>query len=157
MRCGIGYDIHRLTEGRALILGGVKIDYALGLAGHSDADVLLHAVTDALLGAAGLGDIGEHFPDTDPAFKDADSAELTGQVVRRIRELGFTIENLDTIIVAEKPKLAGYKSQIRGSLARILETPPARVNVKAKTTEGLGPIGEGRGIAAWAAVTLDRK
>jgi len=154
MRIGIGYDIHRLEEGRPLILGGVRVVHSHGLLGHSDADVLIHAVIDALLGAAGLGDIGEHFSDRDPAYAGADSAELLARVVAKVAAAGFRIGNVDTIIHAEQPKLSPHKSAIRERLAGILGIDPARVNVKAKTAEGLGPLGEGLAIAAWAVAIL---
>lgn len=154
MRSGIGYDIHRLTQGRPLILGGVTIDSALGLAGHSDADVLIHAIIDALLGAASMGDIGELFPDTDVAYKDADSTKLLSEVVNRLTQANFTINNVDTIIIAERPKLSSYKNRITQRLAELLKIDATRVNVKAKTAEGLGPIGEGAGIAAHAIATV---
>ncbi len=154
MRSGIGYDIHRLTQGRPLILGGVTIDSTLGLAGHSDADVLIHAIIDALLGAASMGDIGELFPDTDVAYKDADSTKLLSEVVNRLTQANFTINNVDTIIIAERPKLSSYKNRITQRLAELLKIDVSRVNVKAKTAEGLGPIGEGAGIAAHAIATV---
>lgn len=154
MRTGIGYDIHRLAPGRALILGGVRIDHPLGPTGHSDADVLTHAVIDALLGAAGLGDIGEHFPDTDPAYKDADSSALLADVVGTLEARGLVVHNVDTIVVAERPKLAPYKPKIKERLARVLKIDPDRVNVKAKTAEGTGAEGRQAAISAWATATL---
>ena len=147
-RVGIGYDIHRLVPDRKLILAGVEIPCDMGLSGHSDADVVLHAVTDALLGAAGLGDIGEMFPDTDPTYKNADSAQLLTQALAQINAVGFTPVNLDTIIIAEKPKLTPYKPQMRRRLAQLLKLDETVVNLKAKTNEGLGEIGTGAAIAA---------
>ncbi len=157
MRIGIGYDVHRLVRNRRLIIGGVQIPYKKGLLGHSDADVLCHAVTDAILGAAGLGDIGRHFPDTDPRFKDADSIRLLSAAYGMVKERGFVIHNVDTVIIAEAPKLAAFIPSMAEALARALETIPDRVNVKATTTEGLGFEGKKKGIAAWAAVILDEK
>ena len=154
MRVGIGYDIHRLAPDRKLILGGVRIDFPTGLLGHSDGDVLLHAVCDARLGAAGLGDIGDLFPDTDPKFKDADSAALLREVLNLVRKKGLRVGNLDCILFAEKPKLGPLKRRIRTRLAEILEVDESAVNVKAKTMEGLGPIGGHEAIAAQAVVLL---
>ena len=153
---GIGYDSHRLSEGRPLILGGVSIPYERGLDGHSDADVLTHAVIDALLGAAGLGDIGEHFPDTDERFKDADSLHLLGIVVTSVIAAGFAIVNVDCTVVMERPKLARYRQAIRASLAEALELPAERVNVKASTGEGIGFVGRGEGVGALAVAGLER-
>ena len=157
MRIGHGYDVHRLVEGRDLILGGVKIDYEKGLDGHSDADVLLPAVSDALLGAAGLGDIGRHFPDTDPKYKGADSLELLREVYRKISEKGFRVGNIDVTMIAQKPKLKDFIPQMRENIAAALEIPVDRVSVKATTEEGLGFTGEGLGIAAHAVVLIDEK
>lgn len=154
VRIGHGYDVHRLTEGRKLILGGVEIPYELGLLGHSDADVLTHAVMDALLGAAGAGDIGQMFPDSDPAYAGADSIKLLRQVVISIKEKGFTVENVDGTIIAQRPKLAGHIPEMRARLAQCLEVPQDRVNVKATTEEGLGFSGAGEGIAAHAVCLL---
>lgn len=154
VRIGHGYDVHRLTEGRKLILGGVEIPYELGLLGHSDADVLTHAVMDALLGAAGAGDIGQMFPDSDPAYAGADSIKLLRQVVISIKEKGFTVENVDGTIIAQRPKLAGHIPEMRARLAQCLEVPQNRVNVKATTEEGLGFSGAGEGIAAHAVCLL---
>lgn len=151
---GIGYDSHRLAEGRRLILGGVEIEHALGLAGHSDADVLTHAVIDALLGAAGMGDIGRHFPDTDERYRDADSVELLGDVLGRLREHGYRAVNLDTTVVMERPKLAPYRDAICARLADVLGLAPERVNLKATTGEGMGFVGRGEGVAALAIATL---
>lgn len=154
VRIGHGYDVHRLTEGRKLILGGVEIPYELGLLGHSDADVLTHAVMDALLGAAGAGDIGQMFPDSDPTYAGADSIKLLRQVVISIKEKGFTVENVDGTIIAQRPKLAGHIPEMRARLAQCLEVPQNRVNVKATTEEGLGFSGAGEGIAAHAVCLL---
>jgi len=156
MRVGMGYDIHRLIEGRKLLLGGVRVDFPMGLLGHSDGDVLLHAVIDACLGAAGMGDIGELFPDTDPQFKDADSALLLREALARVQQKGFRLHNLDCIIYAEKPRLGPLKGRIRARLAEILALDAAQVNVKAKTMEGLGRIGEHEAIAAHAVVLLEQ-
>ena len=154
MRIGHGYDVHRLTEGRDLILGGVKIEHPLGLLGHSDADVLTHAVMDALLGAAALGDIGKHFPDTDPAYRGADSLRLAKEVARRIREAGFEIGNVDATVLAEVPKLAPHIDLMRENLATALGVDKTAISVKATTEEGLGFTGERRGIAAHAVCLL---
>lgn len=156
-RVGIGHDTHRLATGRALILAGVKIDHALGLAGHSDADVVLHAVTDALLGAAGKGDIGEHFPDTDPAYKDADSALLLRQVVELVRREGWSVVNADVIVHAQAPKLLPHKAAMKANLARFLEVDASRVNLKAKTGEKVGPVGREEAMQAEAVVLLERR
>lgn len=155
-RTGIGTDIHRLVPERPLILGGVFIPFELGLLGHSDADAALHAVMDALLGAAGLGDIGVLFPDTDPQWKDADSCELLAQVREQIQKQRWEVVNVDLIIHAERPKLGNYKGQIKRAIAGLLETDFANINVKGKTGEGLGPIGLGQAIEATAAVLLRR-
>jgi 2-C-methyl-D-erythritol 2,4-cyclodiphosphate synthase len=155
-RIGIGYDSHRLATGRPLILGGVRIAHSQGLVGHSDADVVLHALTDALLGAAGLGDIGDAFPDTDPAYQGADSSQFVVQTLARLRQAGWTIVNLDVTIFAEKPKLGPAKVAIRRSLAALLEIESDNVNVKAKTGEGVGAIGRGEAIACQAVVLIDR-
>ena len=155
MRIGHGYDVHRLVEGRDLILGGVKIDYEKGLLGHSDADVLLHAVSDALLGAAGLGDIGRHFPDTDPQYKGADSLGLLRQVARKISEKGFRVGNIDVTMIAQKPKLKDYIPQMQKNIAEAVNVPPDRVNVKATTEEKLGFTGTGEGMACHAVCLLE--
>ena len=155
MRIGHGYDVHRLVECRDLILGGVKIDYPLGLLGHSDADVLLHAVSDALLGAAGLGDIGRHFPDTDPKYKGADSGLLLAEVGRKIAAAGYRVGNIDVTMIAQKPKLTDHNPQMRQNIARFLEIEPGRVNVKATTEEHLGFTGSGEGMACHAVCLLE--
>ena len=154
MRIGIGYDVHRLVEGRRLVLGGVAIEYEKGLLGHSDADVLLHAVCDALLGASGLGDIGLHFPDTDPQYKDIDSIELLKRVRTMVDGQGYRIVNLDATVFAEAPRLAPYRNDMRRCIAEALQIDENRVNVKATTTEGLGVIGKGEGIAAMCAALV---
>ena len=151
---GIGYDSHRLTQGCRLILGGVEIPGELGLEGHSDADVLTHAVIDALLGAAGMGDIGEHFPDTDERFSDADSIELLRSVVASVLAAGLRIVNVDCTIVMERPKLGAHREEIRKRLAQTIGLEEKRVNVKASTGEGIGFVGRGEGVAALAIVSL---
>jgi 2-C-methyl-D-erythritol 2,4-cyclodiphosphate synthase len=151
---GIGYDSHRLAEGRRLILGGVEIPGELGLEGHSDADVLTHAVIDALLGAAGLGDIGEHFPDTDERWRDADSLELLKDVVAKVSAAGLGIVNVDCTVVMERPKLGAHRGEIRTRLAQVLGLEERRVNVKATTGEGIGFVGRGEGVAALAIASL---
>ena len=156
-RAGIGYDSHRLVSGRRLVLGGVEIEHEEGLAGHSDADVLAHAVTDALLGGAGLGDIGEHFPDTDERWRDADSMALLETVVALIAEAGLGIVNVDCTLVIEQPKLAPQRAAIRDSLARALGVAPERVNVKLTTGEGIGFVGRREGVAALAIASLERR
>jgi 2-C-methyl-D-erythritol 2,4-cyclodiphosphate synthase len=153
---GIGWDSHRLVEGRPLILGGVEIPFERGLAGHSDADVLAHAVIDALLGAAGLGDIGEHFPDTDERWAGADSLVLLRAVVERVVEGGFAVAHVDTTVVMERPKVGPHKAAIRAALADALGVEAERVNVKATTGEGMGFVGRGEGVAAMAVATLER-
>lgn len=155
MRIGHGYDVHRLVEGRDLILGGVKIGYEKGLLGHSDADVLLHAVSDALLGAAGLGDIGRHFPDTDPQYKGADSLELLRQVYRKISEKGYRVGNIDVTMIAQRPKLKDYIPQMQANIAAAVEAAPDRVNVKATTEEKLGFTGTGEGMSCHAVCLLE--
>jgi 2-C-methyl-D-erythritol 2,4-cyclodiphosphate synthase len=150
VRTGIGIDSHRFEPGRRLVLGGVEIPYELGLAGYSDADVLAHAIADALLGAAGLGDIGQHFPDTDEAWRDADSMELLRDVVARVREAGHEVVHVDATVMLERPKLAPYRDAIRASLAGVLGS----VNVKATTGEGMGFVGRGEGAAALAVATI---
>lgn len=155
MRIGHGYDVHKLVEGRDLILGGVKIPYEKGLLGHSDADVLLHAVSDALLGAAGLGDIGVHFPDTDPKYKGADSLLLLQTVGQKVKAQGYRISNIDVTMIAQRPKLKDYIPQMVQNIARVLELEPSRVNVKATTEEKLGFTGEGLGMSCHAVCLLE--
>ena len=154
MKVGIGYDVHKLVAGRDLVLGGVNIPYEKGLDGHSDADVLCHAVADALLGAAKLGDIGQHFPDTDPKFEGANSLELLSQVAKMIEAQGFEIEDIDSIIVAQAPKMAPYRDEMRTNIANALSIPIEKVGVKATTTEGTGPEGEGLTISAHSTCLL---
>jgi 2-C-methyl-D-erythritol 2,4-cyclodiphosphate synthase len=154
VRVGIGHDTHRLAEGRPLILGGVRIEHPRGLVGHSDADVVLHAVADALLGAAGLGDIGEHFPDTDPKWAGLDGGVLLGDVVALVAGAGWRPVNCDVTVHAQAPKLANVKAEMRANLARLLGLAPSDVNIKAKTGEHVGPIGRGEAIACEAAVLL---
>ncbi len=155
MRVGIGYDIHRLVAGRPLILGGVPVAFEKGLLGHSDADVLVHAVCDALLGAAGLGDIGMHFPDTDPQFKDISSLKLLSESCRMVTARGFRTVNLDCIVFAEAPKLGSQRDEMQAAIAKIMNVQPDQVNIKATTTEGLGAIGKGEGIAAMCIALLE--
>ena len=156
MRVGMGYDVHRLVEGRKLILGGVEIPYEKGLLGHSDADVLLHAIMDALLGAAALGDIGQHFPDTDPAYKGASSIELLKRVGELLEENCYYISNIDTTVIAQRPKLAGYREQMRTNIAEALHLELDQVNIKATTEEGLGFTGTGEGISSQAVCLIDK-
>lgn len=155
-RIGQGFDVHQLTEGRPLIIGGIEIPYEKGLLGHSDADVLLHTVADACLGAIGAGDIGKHFPDTDEKFKDADSAKLLAHVWKLVREQGYELLNADCTIIAQKPKMAPYIEQMKERIAQLLEASPGQVNVKATTTEKLGFAGRGEGIASQAVVLLKK-
>ncbi len=155
MRIGQGFDAHKFAEGRKLVLGGEVIDYSLGLEGHSDADVLTHALIDALLGAAGLGDIGMHFPDSDPTYRDAHSLDLLKVICEAVRSLGFRIANVDTTVFAQHPKIAPYRAAMVGNLASTLDIEPECVNVKATTTEGMGFLGRGEGIAAAAVVLLE--
>ena len=155
MRIGHGYDVHKLVEGRDLILGGVKIEYEKGLLGHSDADVLLHAVSDALLGAAGLGDIGKHFPDTDPQYKGADSLVLLQVVAQRVKEAGYRVSNIDVTMIAQKPKLKDHIPQMVRNIATAVGIAPDRVNVKATTEEKLGFTGEGLGMSCHAVCLLE--
>ena len=155
MRIGHGYDVHRLVEGRDLILGGVKIDYEKGLLGHSDADVLLHAVSDALLGAAGLGDIGRHFPDTDPQYKGADSLKLLEIVGQKMKEAGYRVSNIDVTMIAQRPKLRDYIPRMEENIAGALGISHDRVNVKATTEEKLGFTGNGEGMACHAVCLLE--
>jgi 2-C-methyl-D-erythritol 2,4-cyclodiphosphate synthase len=156
MRVGIGHDTHRLGEGRPLILGGVTIPHRRGLIGHSDADVVLHALTDALLGAAGLGDIGDAYPDTDPAYKDCDSTVFVRETMNRLNRAGWRVVNIDATIFAQEPKLGPVKAQIRGRLAELLGVAPDAVNVKAKTGEGVGVIGRAEAIGCTVAALIDR-
>lgn len=155
MRIGMGYDVHRLTEGRKLIIGGVDIPYEKGLLGHSDADVLLHAIMDALLGAAALGDIGKHFPDSDPAYKGISSMELLGKVGQLLEDNSFLIENIDATIIAQAPKMRPYIDTMRENIARVLQIEVSQVNVKATTEEGLGFTGTGEGISSQAVCLLN--
>jgi len=155
-RVGIGYDVHRLVKGRKLFLGGVEIPYEKGLQGHSDADVLLHAICDAILGALGKGDIGEHFPNTDEAYRDISSMELLQTVYRFVKDAGFLIGNIDAVILAEEPNLKTYKQQMRGRIAEMVGLPPECVSIKAGTNEGLGAVGEKKGMAAYATVLLNQ-
>ena len=155
MRIGHGYDVHKLVEGRDLIIGGVKIDYELGLLGHSDADVLLHAVSDALLGAAGLRDIGYHFPDTDPKYKGADSRMLLREVRQKVTDAGYRISNVDVTMIAQKPKLKPYIEQMMANIAADLQIDVSRVNVKATTEEKLGFTGSGEGMSCHAVCLLE--
>lgn len=155
MRIGHGYDVHRLTEDRKLVLGGVEIPYERGLLGHSDADALTHAVMDALLGAAGLGDIGKAFPDTDPAYEGISSLLLLERVMEAIKQNGFTVGNVDVTVIAQRPKLAPYIGEMRENLTKCLDVPAGRVNIKATTEEGLGFTGRGEGIAAHAVALLE--
>ena len=154
MRIGEGWDVHALVPGRALVIGGVAIPHARGLLGHSDADVLLHAITDAVLGGAGLGDIGRHFPDTEPKFRGADSALLLEEAVKRAAAAGWRIGNVDSTVVAQAPRLAPHIEAMRGRIAKAMGVEPSQVNVKAKTAEKLGPVGEGQAIEARAVVLL---
>jgi 2-C-methyl-D-erythritol 2,4-cyclodiphosphate synthase len=154
MQIGIGYDVHRLVTGRRLILGGVLIPFEKGLLGYSDADVLVHSVCDALLGSAGLGDIGLHFPDSDPQYKDVSSLKLLAQTNAMVRQKGFIIRNIDTIIFAEAPKMGPYRETMQKNLAHAVEVAPGCINIKATTTEGLGVIGKGEGIGAMSVVLV---
>lgn len=156
-RIGVGYDLHRLAKRRKLILGGVNVPFAKGLAGHSDADVLLHAICDALLGACAQGDIGEHFPHPHPAYKNISSVKLLKKVHSLLKKLKFSIVNIDAIIVAERPNLSSYKKKMSQTIARELKLSSGKINVKATTTEGLGPIGRGQAISAHAVVLIEKK
>ena len=156
MRVGIGHDTHRLAEGRPLLLGGVRVEHPRGLVGHSDADVVLHAVTDALLGAAGLGDIGDAYPDTDPRWRDADSALFLRETLARLNRDGWRVVNVDVIVFAQEPKLGPVKGQVRDNLARLLGVGAGAVNVKAKTGEKVGHIGRAEAIACQVVVLIDR-
>ncbi len=154
MRVGIGVDFHKFSSGRKLILGGIEIPYELGLAGHSDADVLLHAICDALLGAAALGDIGQHFPNSDPRYRDISSVALLAEVHRKIRASGFAIENIDATVIAQEPKIAPYISAMRQKIAQTLGLAISQISIKATTPEGLGALGRREGIAVWAVALL---
>jgi 2-C-methyl-D-erythritol 2,4-cyclodiphosphate synthase len=156
IRIGNGYDVHRLVDGRKLIIGGVDVPFEKGLLGHSDADVLLHAICDALLGAAGLGDIGRHFPDTDPRFKGISSLKLLGEVAGLLEEKGFRVNNIDSTIVAERPKLAPHIPDMIANISAAIRVDALAVNVKATTTEGLGFAGKGEGMAAYATCSIVR-
>ncbi len=155
MRVGMGYDVHRLVENRPLILGGVSIPYEKGLLGYSDADVLVHAIMDSLLGAAVLGDIGKHFPDTDPKYKGVSSMKLLSYVLNRIKEQGYQIQNIDGIIVTQQPKCAPYMEEMRKNLANVMEIDLSQINIKATTTEGLGFTGKQEGIASYVVALLN--
>ncbi len=155
-RSGIGYDIHRLVKGRKLMLGGIEVPHTHGLDGHSDADVVLHAICDALLGAAALGDIGEHYPNTDPKYKNIASSLLLKQTNQKVNDLGYKVSNVDVMIQAEAPKLQEYKAKMRFHIAFELAVDETQVNIKAGTNEGLGPVGTKEGIAAYAVVTLTK-
>jgi 2-C-methyl-D-erythritol 2,4-cyclodiphosphate synthase len=157
MNIGIGYDVHKLVAGRKLVLGGVVIPFEKGLLGHSDADVLVHAICDALLGAAAMGDIGLHFPDTDPRFKNISSIKLLAETNAMVRDKGFTIGNIDTIIFAEAPKMGPYRKKMQENLASTVEVDPGCINIKATTTEGLGYIGRGEGIGAMSLALLEKR
>jgi 2-C-methyl-D-erythritol 2,4-cyclodiphosphate synthase len=154
MRIGNGYDVHRLVDGRKLIIGGVEVPHDKGLLGHSDADVLLHAICDALLGAAALGDIGRHFPDSDGRYRDISSLKLLAEVIRLLADKGYVVNNIDATIVAERPKMAPHIPAMIGNIAAAVQVGPDAVNVKATTTEGLGFAGKGEGIAAYAVCTV---
>ncbi|MBL8028607.1 MAG: 2-C-methyl-D-erythritol 2,4-cyclodiphosphate synthase [Fibrobacteres bacterium] len=154
IRIGSGYDVHQLVEGRKLIMGGVEIPYEKGLLGHSDADVVLHAIGDALLGSLALGDLGKHFPDTDASYKGADSKKLLGHIYALVKSKGYVLGNLDVMVIAQKPKLAPYIDEMRRITASILETGEDRISIKATTTEKLGFTGRGEGIAAQASVLV---
>ncbi len=156
-RVGIGFDAHRLVKGRPLIIGGVRIPYDLGLSGHSDADVLIHAIIDGILGALAMGDIGTHFPDDDPAYKDIDSAILLRRVMELVKKEGYRINNLDNTIVAEMPKLTPHIPGMKERLSSILEILPGQINIKASTTEGMGFCGRGEGISAISIVSIKKQ
>lgn len=156
MRIGLGYDIHRLVAGRPLVIGGVRIPFGKGLLGHSDADVLLHAVCDALLGAAGLGDIGEQFPDTDPRFKGADSGLLLKKVAGMVKAKGYRVTQIDCVLLCQQPKLSAYKKKMAGRISSLSGVAESGVSVKAKTTEGLGHIGRGRAVSCYALALIEK-
>jgi 2-C-methyl-D-erythritol 2,4-cyclodiphosphate synthase len=155
MRIGTGYDVHRLTSGRKLILGGVAIPFEKGLLGHSDADVLVHSICDALLGAAGLGDIGLHFPDTDPKFKDISSIKLLDKTYKMVTKKGFNLINIDSTVFAQEPKISPFREKMQQNIARAMNVNPNCINIKATTTEGLGMIGRGEGIGAMCVVLIE--
>lgn len=155
VRCGIGYDLHRLEAGRKLIIGGIDVPFDKGPAGHSDGDVVAHALCDALFGAAGLGDIGTHFPDTDPKWKNADSMQFLEHAARLLDEKEFSIEHVDAVVILEKPKLGPHFPQMREKLAKALSVTPDRIHLKAKTNEGVDAIGRGEAIAAWVVATIE--
>lgn len=157
MRCGIGYDLHRLAEGRKLIVGGIELPFEKGPVGHSDGDVLAHALCDALLGAAGLGDIGTHFPDTDPKWKGANSLLFLDHAKKLLDERGFAIEHVDAVVIAEKPKLGPHFPEMRDALAKALAVPAEKIHLKAKTNEGVDAIGRGEAIAAHVVATLEKR
>ncbi len=157
MRIGIGYDIHCLKKGKKLILGGIEIPYPKGLSGHSDADVLLHAIADALLGAGNLGDIGQHFPNTDPKYKNISSKIILGKVYQLVRRKGWEIVNIDSVIIAEEPKLSPYIPQMKKNIAPVLKTGVEKISIKATTNEGLGALGQKKGIAAYVVVSLENR
>ena len=154
MRVGLGYDVHRLADGRKLILGGIDIAFEKGLMGHSDADVLIHAICDALLGAAGLDDIGEHFPDNDPTYKNISSMHILRETAQMVLDKGFSITNIDAVIFAEGPKMSPYRQAMKASIAAAIKLDLDRINIKATTTEGLGMIGRGEGIGAMCVVLI---
>jgi len=157
MRVGIGYDIHRLMEGRKLVLGGVEIPYIKGLVGYSDADVLIHAAADAILGAANLGDIGRHFPDTDPNFEGISSMTLLSKINEMIRQKGYRVNNIDVVVIAEEPKINPFVSNMNEKISRTLSVGKDRVSIKATTNEGVGSIGRGEAIASYAVATLEEE
>ncbi len=157
MRTGIGYDVHRLVAGRDLVLGGVKIPFEKGLSGHSDADVLLHAMCDAMLGAAGMGDIGSLFPDSDQRYKNMNSSYFLSETNKLLLAKGFVVQNIDAVIIAERPKLAPYREEMVHHIARTLRIEPPRISIKSTTTEGLGFVGKGQGIGAMCVVLIDSK
>jgi len=157
MRIGIGYDIHRLVEDRSLILGGIEIPYVKGLLGYSDGDVLLHAISDAILGAMSLGDIGQHFPNTDPQYKDIASEKIVKKVLDMMREKGFRLNNVDSVVIAEEPKIFPFKEKLSARLSGILGIDADKINVKATSNEGVGSLGRGDAIAAYAVVTITDK
>jgi 2-C-methyl-D-erythritol 2,4-cyclodiphosphate synthase len=155
MRVGVGYDVHRLVDGRKLVLGGIDIPFEKGLMGHSDADALIHAICDALLGAAGLGDIGVHFPNTDPSYKNISSMKILHKTVQLVLNNGFSIVNIDSVIFAETPKMSPYRQAMQTNIATAIELDPDRINIKATTTEGLGMIGQGEGIGAMCVALIE--